>query len=92
MKVVKEEVEATTQEKNVPYSMKELTDYKKKLRSEVELLELEARHVKARLDYIVYTSQLTKYEMELAKLQEQDKAESPTPSAPVEKSIVKNLK
>lgn len=72
-----------------------LTEYKKKLRSEVEFLELEARHVKARVDYIVFNNQLARMQEEIGKLEAklQEEAALNEPPAPtISKPIVKNLK
>ena len=70
---------------------KAFTEYKKRLRADVEILELQARHVKARLDYLVYNAELAHYQAELTKIQKEQVVDNP----PEEKKIIpikKNLK
>lgn len=81
MKVVKEEVAAQedTQPKEAGMNKQEFMSYKKALKEKVEMLELEARLVKAQWEYYNYTAQMQKIYAAMAEIEKSAEEETPKP-------------
>lgn len=76
MKVVKEEVAAQedTQAKEGGMNKQQFMAYKKALKEEVEMLELETRRVKAQVEYYAFSAKLAEFHKAIADIENSEKA------------------